>query len=167
MMAVFNWFMDSLTTIRDGKMDEFSGRLNEDRRNRQRVQENTAFAFARVSPTASLTLATSELAGTSLERKNRYFDRVIAYRSEFNRFLKEKTGMNIGGRMIMWKTIDSDDQDKELEAINPNEWPVFVYRDRSLAETVNAIALDFGLLAGFNILFFLGTFAAFTRYDVR
>ena len=165
LMAHFNQYMDSLTAIRDEKMNEFAGRLNEDRHNRQAVQERVAFSLARLSPTASLSLATTALAGTGLELKNRFRVEATRYRQTFNEFMKEKTGMNVGGRMIMWK--QSDEEEEEPEQIDAEEIPAFEYRTASLADSLTAALPDLGILALFNFLFFLGAFVAFSRYDLR
>jgi ABC-2 type transport system permease protein len=164
-MTAFNQYMDSLTQIRDGKMKEFAGRLNEERQNRQRVQERLAFNLARVSPTASLSLATATLAGTSLDLKNQFYDEAAAYRETFNAFMKEKTGMNVGGRMVMWKM--HGEEEEVPEAIDPQEIPAFEYRYASLTESVNRALPDLGILALFGIVFFAGAFIAFSRYDLR
>ncbi|MDF1545576.1 MAG: DUF3526 domain-containing protein [bacterium] len=103
LMSQFNKFTDSLTAIRDEKMNEFAGRLNEERINRQKVQRTTALNLARLSPTASLDLATAELAGTSISLKSRYRDAALAYQKKYAEFMHEKTGMNVGGRMIVMK----------------------------------------------------------------
>jgi ABC-type transport system involved in multi-copper enzyme maturation permease subunit len=163
-LAAFNKFQDSLTAERNEKMGEFNRRLNEDRSNRQRVQERLAFNFARVSPTASLSLATAALAGTSLELKNRFYDEANAYRTSFNDFLKEKTGVDMSGRMIMWKV---NDDGEEPEPIDPHEIPAFRFRNASLAESVSAALPDMGILAILNLFLFGGAFIAFLRYDVR
>lgn len=163
-LAAFNKFQDSLTAQRNEKMGEFNRRLNEDRANRQRVQERLAFNLARVSPTASLSLATAALAGTSLELKNRFYDEANAYRTSFNDFLTEKTGVDMSGRMIMWKV---NDDGEEPEPIDPHEIPAFRFRNASLAESVNAALPDMGILAVLNLFLFSGAFIAFLRYDVR
>ena len=164
-MAAFNQFMDSVTAIRDEKMDGFAGRLNEDRHNRQVEQERLAFSLARLSPAASLSLVSAELAGTSLDLKNRFREQAIAYRQTYNAFMKEKTGMNVGGRVIMFKM---DDEEGEAPTqIDPQELPVFQYRMASTAHLIGASITDMSILLLFNILFFVGAFVAFLRYDVR
>jgi ABC-type transport system involved in multi-copper enzyme maturation permease subunit len=165
LMAAFQRFSDSLSTIRNEKLKEFNGRLNEDRSNRQRVQERYALGLARVSPTASLTLAMTALAGTSLELKNRFYDEAEAYRTKFNDFIREKTGVNVSGSMMIWRT--SDEEGEAPGAIDPAELPVFNYRPVSLADSFAKAQFDLALLALFNLLFFAGAFAAFLRYDLR
>jgi ABC-type transport system involved in multi-copper enzyme maturation permease subunit len=164
-MAAFNQFMDSVTAIRDEKMDEFAGRLNEDRHNRQVEQERLAFSLARLSPAASLSLVSAELAGTSLDLKNRFREQATAYRQTYNAFMKEKTGMNVGGRVIMFK-VDSENEEAPTQ-IDPQELPAFQYQMASMANLMGASIADMGILLLFNILFFVGAFVAFLRYDVR
>ncbi len=166
-MQSFNKYMDSLTTIRDGKMDVFSERLNEERRNRQQQQQSLAFNLARVSPTASLTLANSALAGTSLELQDRFYREATSYRKGFNSFLKEKTGMNVGGNMMMIKVTDDEGGEVEPEAIDASELPKFNYQTASVSESLDGAVTDIGLLAIFNLLFLAGAFISFRSYDVR
>lgn len=160
----FNQYMDSLTTIRDGKMSVFTERLNEERQNNQRRQQNLALNLARLSPTAALSLANAELAGTSLELQNRFYDEATVYRKQFNSFLNKKTGMNVGGRMFVMQVTDGEE---EPEAIDATELPAFEYRAASLGESFERALVDIGILAVFNLLFFAGAFISFTRYDVR
>jgi len=139
--------------------------LNEQRFNAQQVQERLAFNIARISPAASLTLATSRLAGTSLDLKDRFHRDATAYRQSFNAFMKEKTGMNVGGRMIMWKTTEEGEEPPE--PIDPTELPGFQPHAVPLGDVVEASMVDIGLLGLFNILFFAGAFLGFMRYDLR
>jgi hypothetical protein len=62
--------------------------------------------------------------------------------------------------------ISATDQDEET-VIDPHELPPFDYHPPALSEVLRSAALDLGLLALFNILFFTGGFVAFLRYDVR
>ena len=164
-MAAFNQFNDSITTIRDDKMDKFAGQLNEERHNRQRVQERLAFNLARISPATSLSLAITALAGSSLDLKDRFFNQATSYRRSYNSFMKEKTGMNVDARMIMYR--QSSEEEEIPEQIDPQELPAFGFRSASTGETMNAALGDIGLLLLFNILFFAGGFTAFLRYDLR
>ena len=131
---------------------------------RQREQQSLAFNLARISPTASLALANSALAGTSLELQNRFYDEATAYRKGFNSFLKEKTGINVSGRMMIMKI---NDDDEEPEVIDATELPQFDYQSTALIESFAIAGVDMGILALFNLLFLAGAFISFTRYDVR
>ena len=152
-------------------MDAFSERLSEERQNAQRVQENTAFGFARISPVTSYSLIASSLAGTSIGLKNRFYDEAWNYQKSYGNFIKEKTGMNVGGGLRVEASTScsggGDDKDKKPELIDPHELPVFKFANHDLGRSVNAAVIDMGILSIFNIIFFAGAFIAFARYDVR
>ncbi|MCK5126163.1 MAG: ABC transporter permease [candidate division Zixibacteria bacterium] len=164
MMTHFNKFMDSLSTEREAKMKVFSDRLNEDRFNRQVVQQKFAFNVARVSPAASMNLAAANLAGTSIGLKNRFHETAMEYRKVFGDFIREKTGMNLGGGMIY---VEINDDGEKPDPIDPSELPVYTYSPKPLMASFSAAFVDIGILALFNLIFFVGAFVSFIRYDVR
>ncbi|MCP4580743.1 MAG: ABC transporter permease subunit [candidate division Zixibacteria bacterium] len=165
MVEEFNRFMEKLADDREQKMMEFSSRLNEDRFNRQTKQQNLVFTLARISPATSMKLAATSLAGTSLDLKNHYQEEAMAYQQAYGKFIKEKTGINTGGRMIMVKmTMDDGEQP---DPINPYDLPKFDYKPIPLSESVESSIIDMGILILYNLMFFAGAILAFGRYDVR
>lgn len=163
-MAEFNEFMENIHSERDKKIQALSDRLNENRRNRQLIQQRYAFNLARISPGASFSLAATKLAGTSLGLKQHFIDEAYGYQKSYCEFIKDKTGMNPRGGVIV---IKIDDGNEEEAAIDPNELPALDYKRSELSSDARGAAIDLGLLALFNIIFFAGAYAAFLRYDVR
>ncbi|MFQ5603706.1 MAG: ABC transporter permease [bacterium] len=161
----FQKFMEKLAEERNKKMLELTDRLNEDRRNRQIQQERLAFSLAKMSPTSAFSLATTKLTGVSIELKNHFLKEAVAYQKEYGEFMKEKTGMNPGGGMIIMH-LKQDDEEEE-KPIDPKEMPEFKYHQIPLTNSLNAALFDIGLLGFFNVLFFAGAFVKFLRYDVR
>jgi hypothetical protein len=164
MMGQFNRFMDSLADARDKRFSEFGNRLNEDRFNRQQVQQALSFAIARISPSASFTLAASSLAGTDMTLKDEYYRQAMSYQTDYAKFLKEKTGINPSGRIVM---IMRDDNAEKPKEIDPTELPGFSFQQPAIGELFGRAFFDIGLLAFFNLIFFAGSVVAFFRYDVR
>jgi len=165
MIDEFNRFMGDLADERDRKMRELSERLNEERYNAQKRQEKLALNIARISPTTSFTLAATQLAGTSVEMKNRFKDEGEKYQRQYGDFIKEKTGSNPGGRMVVVRM--SDEEGETPEAIDPTELPSFDFQQENLSASIDKSLPDAGVLVVFNLLFFAAAFAAFVRYDVR
>ncbi len=165
MMNRFNSFMQEQGEKRNAKIEALTARLEEDRTNRQTVQQALAFGLARLSPAAAFSLASMNLAGTAIDLPRHYLDQAKAYQEAFARFQKEKTGMSAGGMRIMIRT--SDDEEEEEKAIDPRELPVFNFQPPRAGEILRGATLDLGLLALFNVLFTTGAFVAFMRYDVR
>lgn len=164
-MQEFQKMMQKIADERDTKMREFAARVNEERRNKQDVQEALAFGLARISPAACFTLAATRLAGTSFEMKQHFLAATERYQKAFGEFMVGKTGMNPGGRMIMLRVVVDDE--KKPEPINTAEIPVFSYAPMQVADVAGGTALDLLLLCAVNLLFIVGTVAAFLRYDVR
>ena len=165
MMQEFQEMMQKIADERDRKMREFASRVNEERRNRQDVQEAVAFSIARVSPAACFTLAATRLAGTSFEMKQHFLAATERYQKAFAEFMVAKTGMNPGGRMVVMRVVTDDG--KKPEPINTAEIPAFAYEPLTLADVAGGTAMDIILLLALNLLCIVGAVAAFLRYDVR
>ena len=165
MVSEFNKFMSGLADARDQKMRELSDRLNEERTNAQRRQQVVAFGIARISPAAAFSLAATSLAGTSLDLQNRYRVAAIAYQEEFGKFMLAKTGVKLGGRVMMFRT--TDENGAKPKPVNPQELPAFQFAPATLSDVFPGAMLDLGLLVLFNLVFFAGAFVGFLRFDVR
>ncbi len=163
LMAEFQSFMQSLSDERTQRMNAFAKQLNEERRNRKIEQERLALTLARFSPATCFSLATANLAGTSIDLKQHYLAEATGYQKTYADFMLEKTGMALDGRHMMFRMQG----DEEPEPINPDELPAFAYKPAPLAAGVNAALPDIGLLALFNLIFFAGAFIRFQSFDVR
>ncbi|MGB2867378.1 MAG: ABC transporter permease [Bacteroidota bacterium] len=160
----FQKFMSQMGDEREKKIQEFGRQLNENRTNKQRLQEDLAFGLSMVSPSAVFSLASTTISGTGLRLANNFQHEAETYQTSYGEFMKEKTGMNPGGGMVFRISTDND---TKKDPVNLNELPVFEFRREPLRAVLGSIALDFGILALFNILFFAGAFISFLRYDVR
>ncbi len=165
-MGEFNKFMQNLADEREKKFNELAARLNEDRKNRQIEQQQLAQFFSAVSPSALFTLAASEITGTSLRLEQEYMVQAQNYQQEYAKFMKEKTGMNTGGFSMVFRMV-SDDNAAKPKPINIGELPQFNFIPLPSSSGMGYFAGYAGVLAAFNLLFFVGAFAAFKKYDVR
>ncbi|MBC8180445.1 ABC transporter permease [candidate division KSB1 bacterium] len=162
----FNEFMQNLADERDKKIQELTKRLNEDRRNKQLQQQRLAFGLVRVSPSALFSLAATNLVGNSLDMKQHFIDEATGYQTTYAQFMKEKTGMNLGGNVILFKMKRGGEEEEE-KPIDPKEMPEFFYNAEPVSQVLEKAFLDLGLLVFYNIIFFVGAFVGFIRYDVR
>ena len=165
-MQEFSKFMNELSEERARKTEIFEEKINEQYINKRRQQERLALSLSRISPTSVFSLATTELAGTSLDLQNRYMDSAQDYQQVYNDFMTEKTGSGgmTGFRMII---STNDDSGEEPETIDASELPEFEFQKATLSSAASRSLLDLGLLILFNIVFFGGAFFAFLKYDLR
>jgi ABC-type transport system involved in multi-copper enzyme maturation permease subunit len=167
-MAAFSAFTGKLSTERDSLITEFNARLNEDRENRQREQEIMAINLARLSPATSMSLAMTTMAGTSIAMKNQFSDQAKLYQSTYRTFLESKRqagSFSMGGGIEI--RVSTSSSAEPPKTIDPSELPVFSYEDVTMSSVLPIAFVDMGMLFGFNILFFVGAFVLFLRFDVR
>lgn len=164
MMSEFQKFTQNQGDEREKRLQEFSGRLNEDRENRQAVQEQLALGLARFSPTATFSLAATRLAGTGLGLKEHYQNAAQGYQLDYGKFMLSKTGMNPGGMFVFRMKTSSDEKPKPID---PQELPVFQYVPAALGDVLPQALIDIFLLIGFNVILFVVAYVAFLRYDAR
>jgi ABC-type transport system involved in multi-copper enzyme maturation permease subunit len=150
-------FYEKINNDMEKRVMDFQKRLDEQRRNEEAHQQAVAFGLARISPASAFSLAATTLAGTSLELKRHYMDEALRYQEVYARFINSKAGERKAVVMQMPKQ----------KLINPQELPPFQYQSHSKMEMLQAAVPDIGVLAFFNIIFFVGAFVAFLRYDVR
>jgi hypothetical protein len=118
----------------------------------------------------------TNLAGTSIAMKDRFSDQAREYQSVYRAFMAEKNpnAINMGGGTTLSiafsagssgpSVINGNESEKK---INPGELPVFEYRDVTLRDVSASAVPDIAILIGFGILFFVGAFLQFLRFDVR
>ena len=160
-MTQFRRFMTELASTREEEERTFAEKLNEDRRNKESRQQQVALSIARISPTSSFSLASADLAGTSLELKQRFQETANAYQVTYSNFINEKTDGMGGG----WWARGGDDT--QSDPIDPYELPAYNFEEPPASELVSGALPDMAILVFFNLIFFVGAFVAFLRYDVR
>lgn len=165
-MQEFSKFMGDLSQERAKKTEIFEEKINEQYINKKREQERLALSLSRISPSSVFSLATTQLAGTSLDLQNRYMDSAEDYQKTYNTFMTEKTGQggNTGFRMIISTDDDTGEKPKNIDA---SELPEFQFQKATFSAEAEKSILDIGLLILFNLVFFGGAFFAFLKYDLR
>lgn len=154
-------FSQEQQAMQDEQMNTFVERLNEQRTNKSDLRTRVALSLARLSPTASFSLAASDLAYTSMELRSSYLDSANAYQREYYAFMQSKN-VDFWGRY----RGHGNAQAEEPDPIDTRELPVFSYQQPPVSEAIKASLPDLGLLFLFNAIFFSGAFVRFLRYDL-
>ncbi len=160
-MTRFRRFMSELADAREEEERKLAEQLNENRRNKEFAQQQLALNIARISPAASFSLASANLAGTSLELKQRFIESANSYQQTYAQFINEKTGDMGGG---WWSRMS---RDEGSDPIDPHELPAYDFAEPDTSELIEGALPDIGILVLFNLVFFAGAFLAFLKYDVR
>jgi len=148
----------------DNKMGIFVEQLNQERNNKADLRTGVALSLARISPTASFSLAASDLAFTSMELRASFVEASAAYQQEFANFMRSKN-VDYGGDVFVGHGAPV--RVEEPEPIDTRELPLFAYAPPPASEAIIKSLPNLGLLLMFNVFFFAGAFFRFNRYDVR
>lgn len=161
-----NQLVDQQAAERDRRIGELERGLLERRHAEQAGQRRLAFGLARVSPAACFTLASAELAGTSLTLEEELRAQLLRYQEAFGRFQAAKSGgrRSTGGVRIQ---IAINEEPKAPKPIDPAELPPFHWQPPPLGPSLAAAAGDLALLAALALLFYAAAFLTFQRYDLR
>lgn len=146
--------VDNLREKERGLLDN----IDRDYQTRKNTQLRIASILSRFSPLASLTFTTTELTNTGILQMDNLFSSAQQFHNDVSREIHSKGYKDdipsMGMRMSMgWVTGDNI--------------PQFQLQNTSLAKGLQASWMDILLLIIFNILFFVGAYVGFLRYDVR
>ena len=169
-MMNVNKLIDEQAAERERRLAELERSLLERRRADQARQRRLAFGLARLSPAASFTLASAELAGTSLVLEDELRGQLARYQEAFGRFQEAKAGRrSTGGIRIKIQTSDGhgDDEDELPKPIVAAEMPPFQWQPPPLRPALARAAGDLTLLALFPLVLYTAAFLTFQRYDLR
>ena len=126
-------------------------RLERAFRNELEGQIELSKTLARLSPLASYTLASVEIAGSGLAGRYRFMDQLVEYQHELVAFADQA-----------WQRSRDPGRAYTIE-----DHPRFVYAPLSLSDRMRFVWTDVVLLVLWNGVLSLGSFVAFLRYDVQ
>ena len=130
-------------------------------RNQQLLQVKLAQNISRISPTAIYQIGCEALVGTGINHYERFFKKVIKYRRSLLQFTYEEYPFNPNLFLE-----DADRQQLFELHISVDKIPKFEDTPSDFSTAFAEASLDILLLFLFNLVFFIGAFLAFTRYDV-
>ena len=130
-------------------------------RQQQLHQVKLAQNISRISPTAIYQIGCEALVGTGIKHYERFFKKVIEYRRSLLQFTYEEYPFNPN---LFLENADRQ-QLRETQIIL-DKIPKFEDTPSDFSTAFAEASLDILLLFLFNLVFFMGAFLAFTRYDV-
>lgn len=130
-------------------------------RNQQLHQVKLAQNISRISPTAIYQIGCEALVGTGIKHYERFFKKAIEYRRSLLQFTYEEYPFNPN------LFLEDVERPKLSEIqISLDRIPKFDDTPSDFSTSFAKASLDLLLLFLFNLVFFMGAFLSFTRYDV-
>ena len=156
--------MREIQEQRDTELENEQARMDREYQQRQQNLANLAITLSRISPAAAMTHGTMSFADTGIGSFGHFIRSARAYRERFIAFIEEKAPEI---RQSFFTGDDLKTFEMKREKPNLNEIPVFQYQKMSLASVVQETLIDILLLVLLSLLFFIGTYVSFLKYDVR
>ncbi|MFB0518238.1 MAG: ABC transporter permease subunit, partial [Acidobacteriota bacterium] len=128
------------------------------------TQNRIAVNISRLSPASTLTYIMSDLCHTGLQEKENFYQQAKLYYQQLDDIYYSKIVRDMittaEGRSIMTSHSDKGRAKRE-------DLPFFTYKSRGLGGVLNRSVIDIGVLVLYTLIFFLGSYFSFLRYDVR
>ena len=144
-------FQQRLTT----KIDERNGAIERDYQAKLRGQQRLAINLSRVSPASALMFSCMSLARTGISEHERFLNSIKTYKPIFTKWINAKMmrTLNLGG---------GEQPKPELD-----DMPQMDFIPERLGDSFKRVLPDLILMIFLIILFFVGAYVSFLRYDVR
>ena len=131
------------------RLSDHHDKINDQFRKQLDGQIRLGQYLSRISPLSSFAYAASDLAGTGIQDRNRFLDLLPAYRREITTF---------GYQIYIEANLNQTD-------LNIEGYPQFTFAESPISDRIAWVDILF--LGMWNILFFMGAYLSFLRYDVK
>jgi len=137
------------------KIDEKNAAIERDYQTKMRGQQRLAVNLSRISPASALMFGSMSLARTGISEHERFLNSVKNYKPIFTKWINAK--------MIRTLNLGGGEQPKpELD-----DMPQHEFIPERIGDSIKRMLPDLVLMILLIIIFFVGSYVSFIRYDVR
>jgi ABC-type transport system involved in multi-copper enzyme maturation permease subunit len=151
----FKQFIQDYQQELTSKIDENNAALERDYQLKKNSQQSLAVNLSRISPASALTFGSMTLARTGIDEYDRFLASVRAFKPIYTKWLNSKLGQSINF------------QTGEQTKIKIEDMPQHSIAPESLGKSLVRTLPDYVLMVVMIIIFFVGAYISFLRYDVR
>jgi hypothetical protein len=137
------------------KIDEKNAAIERDYQVKLRGQQRLAINLSRVSPASALMFSCMSLARTGISEHERFLNSVKTYKPIFTKWINAK----------MMRTLNLGEGEQPKPELD--DMPQMNFISERLNDSFKRILPDLVLMIFLIILFFVGAYVSFLRYDVR
>lgn len=137
------------------KIDEKNAVIERDYQVKMRGQQRLAVNLSRISPASALMFSCMSLARTGINEHERFLNSVKIYKPIFTKWINAK--------MMRTANLGQGQQPKP----DLSDMPQHEFAPERLGDSIRRMLPDLGLMIFLIILFFIGAYFSFLRYDVR
>jgi ABC-type transport system involved in multi-copper enzyme maturation permease subunit len=138
-----------------GKIDERNAAIERDYQAKMRGQQKLAVNLSRISPASALMFGSMSLARTGIDEYERFLSSIRSYKPIFTKWANEKAiqAVNFSG---------GEEPKPKLDDMPQQE-----FIPEKLGDSFKRMLPDLVLMVFLIILFFVGSYVSFLKYDVR
>ncbi len=137
------------------KIDEKNAAIERDYQVKLRGQQRLAINLSRISPASALMFSCMSLARTGISEHERFLNSIKTYKPIFSKWISAK----------MMRTLNMGDGEQPKPELD--DMPQMDFMAERLGDSFKRILPDLILMIFLIILFFVGAYVSFLRYDVR
>jgi ABC-type transport system involved in multi-copper enzyme maturation permease subunit len=138
-----------------GRIEEQNAAVERDYQMKMRQQQRLAVNFSRISPASALMFASMSLGRTGVSEHERFLNSVKTYKPIFTKWINQKIGSS------------QAPQGGEQPKLDLSDMPQHEFTPEGFSESMKRMLPDLFLMVFLIILFFVGAYVSFLRYDVR
>ena len=138
------------------RIEENAKALEEDYQAKKDNQRNYAMNISRISPASALMFGSMRLAKTGINEHNSFLKSIKEYKPAFREWVNE--------RMMQTINLQTGQQEGDTDL---STMPQHQFHPERLSDSISGALPDFIIMIGFIIVFFVGAYVSFIRYDVR
>jgi ABC-type transport system involved in multi-copper enzyme maturation permease subunit len=135
-------------------IQENSNSVDRDYQLRKKAQQNLAVNLSRISPASALTFGSMSIARTGVDEYERFIASVRDYRTDFERWYNSNA-------------YSFNRSKGAAPGVNLRSLPRYSISREALRDSLFRALPDFGLMLTMIVVFFVGAYVSFLRYDVR
>lgn len=137
------------------KLDERNAAIEREYQIKVKGQQNLAINLSRISPASALMFSTMSLAKTGINEYERFLSSIRTYKPIFTKWVNEK----------MMRTLNLSGGQQPTPELD--DMPQHEFSAETFGDSFSRVLPDLVLMILLIILFFVGAFVSFNKYDVR
>jgi len=142
----------------NSKVEEHNALIDEGYHAKRLKQQMLALNFSRISPASALMIGAMSLGKTGIEEHERFLNSIRSYKPIYSEWATNKAMKSLDFTKIA---------EGKMPEIDISDMPEHNFKPESLRNSFARVLPDFFIMIGFIIVFFVGAYVSFLRYDIR
>lgn len=152
----FRKYVEDLQQRATASIDEQNAKLENEYQSKRHRQQILAMTLSRISPASALEFGAMSVGKTGIQEHERFLNSIKSYKPVFTKWANAKMMQNINFS-------------NPIQQVKPDirDMPQHKFSPQTLRDSLMMALPDFAVLMLMILVFFIGAYVSFLRYDVR